>query len=252
MKESLQPDFRAADVGSFPPLSALPDDSVRCLCTLWVAKEAADCPWITPAQVSDGLRDVYGVSVPRQRAEALLSRARASGMVARRVSGGRRYYQVMDAGITAVRNVETSVLFITPEQSLTSIRAVEELLGTLRGEVRICDPYTDGRTLDWLASCSRATRIQLLTTNIKNRTTTFARDLLAFNRQHNSLGLEIRVLAAGVLHDRYVIDDSQLLLFGTSLNNLGTKQTFVVSAGEDLRNVVTSAFDDGWSKASPA
>jgi hypothetical protein len=141
MRGSLRPDFRAADVSNFPPLSALPDDATRCFWTLWVAKEAADCPWTTPAQVSEGLRDVYGVSVPRQRAEALLSRARESGMVARRVTGGRRYYQVMDAGIAAVRNVETSVLFITPEQSLTSIRAVEDLLGTLRGEVRICDPY---------------------------------------------------------------------------------------------------------------
>jgi hypothetical protein len=66
------------------------------------------------------------------------------------------------------------------------------------------------------------------------------------------LGLEVKVLAPGVLHDRYVIDDSQLLLFGTSLNNLGAKQTFVVAAGEDLRRVVVSAFNDGWSKAAPA
>lgn len=142
-----------------------------------VAKEALRFPWLTPSQVSDGLRDVYGVLVPRQRAEALLSRAKAGGTVARRVSGGRRYYQVMDAGIAVVRSVKSSVLFITPQQSLTAIRAVEDILGTLKGFVRVCDPYVDGRTLDWLSSCQQATKLDLLTTNIKNRTTTFARDL---------------------------------------------------------------------------
>jgi hypothetical protein len=142
-----------------------------------VAKEALRFPWLTPSQVSDGLRDVYGVLVPRQRAEALLSRAKAGGTVARRVSGGRRYYQVMDAGIAVVRSVKSSVLFITPQQSLTAIRAVEDILGTLKGFVRVCDPYVDGCTLDWLSSCQQATKLDLLTTNIKNRTTTFARDL---------------------------------------------------------------------------
>jgi hypothetical protein len=157
----------------------------------------------------------------------------------------------MDAGVAAVRSVESSVLFITPEQSLTAIRAVEDLFGALMGSVRVCDPYVDGRTLDWLSSCQRATKLDLLTTNIKNRTTTFARDLAAFNRQHAALTLDVRVLPPGVLHDRYLIDDNQLLLFGTSLNNLGAKQTFVVAAGEDLRQVVVSTFNDGWSKASP-
>ena len=217
-----------------------------------VAKEALRFPWLTPSQVSDGLRDVYGVLVPRQRAEALLSRAKDGGTVARRVSGGRRYYQVMDAGIAVVRSVKSSVLFITPQQSLTAIRAVEDILGTLKGFVRVCDPYVDGRTLDWLSSCQQATKLDLLTTNIKNRTTTFARDLAAFNRQHAALNLDVRVLPPGVLHDRYFIDDNQLVLFGTSLNNLGAKQTFVVAAGEDLRQAVISTLSDGWSKASPA
>lgn len=79
------PEFAKADISSFPPLTALPDDTVRCMWVMWVAKEALRFPWLTPSQVSDGLRDVYGVLVPRQRAEALLSRAKHGGTVARRV-----------------------------------------------------------------------------------------------------------------------------------------------------------------------
>jgi hypothetical protein len=245
------PDFTGANLDAFPPLTALPNDSLKCIWVLWVGKEALNYPWLTPAQVSDALRDIFGTLVMRQKVEALLSRARDDRQVARRTVGGRRRYQVMEAGIAAVRSVETSVLFITPEDSLTSIRAVEDLLGSLHGEVRVCDPYVDTRTLDWLAGCTNATSIHVLTVNIKNKTV-FQRDLAAFLRQHSTLGLEIRVLPAGVLHDRYVIDDNRLLLFGTSLNNLGAKQAFVIVAGEDLRATVIEAFGDGWAKATPA
>lgn len=41
--------------------------------------------------------------------------------------------------------------------------------------------------------------------------------------------------AHGVLHDRYAIHDDGMLLFGTSLNGLGLKQTFVVALGQDIR-----------------
>ena len=244
------PDFAKANLDDFPPLSALTDDSLKCLWVLWVGKQALGYQWLSPAQVSDALRDVFGTLISRQRVDGILSRAKDTRQAARKMVGGKRHYQVMDAGIAVVRSIEASVLFITPEDALTSIRAVEDVLSTLRGDVRVCDPYIDGRTLDWLAGCSKATSIRLLTVNVKNRSTTFQRDLAAFQRQHQALGLEVRVLPAGVLHDRYVIDDDRLLLFGTSLNNLGAKQTFVVVAGEDLRATVVNAFTAGWSNAA--
>lgn len=244
------PDFANADLDEFPPLAALTEDSLKCIWVLWVGKQALGYQWLSPAQISDALRDVFGTLISRQRVDALLSRAKEARQVARKMVGGKRRYQVMDAGIAAVRSVEASVLFITPEDALTSIRAVEDVLSALRGDIRVCDPYIDGRTLDWLAGCPKANSIHLLTVNVKNRSTTFHRDLAAFQRQHQALGLEVRVLAPGVLHDRYVIDDDRLLLFGTSLNNLGAKQTFVVAAGEDLRGTVLNAFTQGWSNAA--
>jgi hypothetical protein len=211
------PEFAKADISSFPPLTALPDDTVRCMWVMWVAKEALRFPWLTPSQVQTDYAMYTACLSKGNEQRRFCLRAKHGGTVARRVSGGRRYYQVMDAGIAVVRSVKSSVLFITPQQSLTAIRAVEDILGTLKGFFRVCDPYVDGRTLDWPSSCQQATKLDLLTTNIKNRTTTFARDLAAFNRLHAALSLDVKVLPPGVLHDRYFIDDGQLLLFGTIL-----------------------------------
>ncbi len=128
------------------------------------------------------------------------------------------------------------VLFIQPEQAFKGIRKTEATLSELRGEVRVCDPYVDPRTLDFLDKCRDAKVIRLLTVNVRSPSA-LKRDLAALNRQHHGK-LEIRVAQDRDLHDRYIIHDDGLVLLGTSLNGLGGKQTFVVALGSDVRNDV--------------
>jgi hypothetical protein len=73
--------------------------------------------------------------------------------------------------------------------------------------------------------------------------------MAAFAKQHK-VPLEVRQAAQGQLHDRYVIDDNGMLIFGTSLNSFGRKQSFVIRAGVDVRSSVAGAFDSVWN-ASP-
>ena len=86
--------------------------------------------------------------------------------------------------------------------------------------------------------------------NIGKRTA-FKRDVGAFNKEHGGI-LDVRVATRKFLHDRYVIYDDGMLLFGASLNGLGLKQSFVVSLGEDLRSTALRAFDTVWNEESPA
>ena len=120
--------------------------------------------------------------------------------------------------------------------------------GSCRGDLRVCDPYVDPQTLDLLADCKAAASIRLLTMKIDKRTA-FERDVKLFNKQHGDV-LDVRVVPQRVLHDRYAIHDDGMLHFGTSLNGLGLKQSFVVSVGEDLRAAALRAFDDVWSEAT--
>lgn len=128
------------------------------------------------------------------------------------------------------------------------MRATEAVLASLDGDVKLCDPYVDGRTIDLLAECTNAQSIELLTMNIKNPTT-LKRDVRAFVQQYG-VPLEIRVASGRTLHDRYAIDRGGMLLFGTSLNGIGFKQSFVVAVGEDVRASVLSTFDAYWNAAT--
>ncbi len=51
----------------------------------------------------------------------------------------------------------------------------------------------------------------------------------------------------GPLHDRYIIDDSIMVILGTSLNGFGKKQCFVIQTGQDLRSVLIPVFDGAWN-----
>jgi len=216
---------------------------------LWVlaAAEKAGEKIMTPAEISMVLRDTYKVALSRQKIQALLAAER--GTVARRKKAGVQAYQIMQAGVNeVVASASSTVVFVEPEQALSNIRQIEETLAGLQGALSVCDPYVDGRTLDFLAACESATAIRLLTVNI-NKPNVFARDVTAFNKEHGGK-LEVRVAAQKDLHDRYIVHENGLLLLGTSLNGFGKKQTFVVALGPDLRGDVAAAFDSRWQAAT--
>ncbi len=167
----------------------------------------------------------------------------------RRRIQGRYYYQILGAGIKALAEVPETVTFVDPSQALTHIRRIETVLAERTGVVHLCDPYVDGRTLDFIAECASASEVRLLTATI-NKPAPFSRDLKAFRQQHRSVPIEVRQATPGVLHDRYLIDGSSMLIFGTSLNSFSKKQSFVIAAGEDIRRTVLSEFDRLWGQSA--
>ncbi|MCY3577528.1 MAG: hypothetical protein OXH53_09470 [bacterium] len=227
--------------------SSLIDEIDQILFVLTVAHDELGVDWLTSHQISQALLDGYRVDVPRQRVQSLLDSNRKLALGRR--AKGRRHYRILDEGqrrIVSARN--TAVLFIQPEHALTGIREVQELLATRTGTIRICDPYLAPRSLDFLASLKSAAGIRVLTHQIQQEAA-LKRDLKPLRLQL-SAPVEIRRLAARLLHDRYLIDDSEMIILGTSLNGLGLKQSIVVKVGADLRSTVLSEFDELWSQAS--
>jgi len=239
--------FKAADLADLPPLQSRSDELSKALWVLAMGRKVGEAV-MTPCQISTVLRDLYGIALPRQKIQALL--AKEKGTVVRRRKEGIWAYQVMQAGVDRVAAAPGStVVLIEPEKAFSKIREIEDTLAGLRGVLSICDPYVDGRTLDFLAKCQSASGIRLLTVTV-TKPGPFGRDLGAFNNEHGGV-LEVRVASQKDLHDRYIVHDDGLLLLGTSLNGLGRKQSFVVALGLDLRADVLAAFNSRWQVATP-
>lgn len=235
--------FRSADLSAYPSFGSLDEDLERVLWVLWVAKDCGEDA-LQPAEISSILRDEFGIHISRQRAHGIL-RANHGQTVVRRRRDGKDVFQVLQAGIDAVSAPANAITLVDPASAFSGIRTAEEILRGLSGEVRICDPYVDPRTLDFLAELTGASEIRLLTVNVQ-RERPFRRDVSALGRQLG-IGVEVRRAQSGLLHDRYVLDQATMIYFGTSIKDLGRKQTFVIQLGSGLVPAIRGTFDQIWS-----
>jgi hypothetical protein len=222
------------------------DDRLRVLWVLAAAKDDPDLAFMTPAQISDILCDREGIHLPRQRVAGILQKER--GTVARRRRQGRYRYKIMRQGIEEIAPASLSSLYVDPEKALTQIRKMEEILASLKGDLRICDPYIENKTIDFIAECKSASSIKLLTSNVL-KDTKLRRDFAAYDKEYTSK-LEIRISLNSVLHDRYILHADGMLLMGASLNGFAKKQSFVVSLGRDIRAATEVAFNRVWASAT--
>lgn len=226
----------------------LPSERLHVFAVLRVARRDSEFAWLTSSEVADVLCEVEGLNVPRQRVLAILSAERQA--VAKRRNGGRDRFRLMHSGEVELDDAAPAIAstFVDPQKGLSAIRKLEDTLSSLSGALKICDPHIENKTLDFLAVCSRAASISLLTVNI-HRDTAFRRDLTAFRIEH-SVPLDVRVAANPKLHDRYILHDNGLLMLGASLNGFAKKQSFVVALGPDMREMTERAFDTHWATAS--
>jgi hypothetical protein len=153
----------------------------------------------------------------------------------------------MKEGIEELGPASLSSFYVDPERALTEIRRMEEILATLKGDIKICDPYLENKTIDFLAECRSSSSIKLLTSNVLKESK-LRRDLAAYDKEHASK-IEIRISPNGVLHDRYIIHQEGMLLLGTSLNGFAKKQSFLVSLGPDIRDAMEAAFNRMWGSS---
>jgi len=152
----------------------------------------------------------------------------------------------MQKGEDEVLAIDTQPVFVDPENALSSIRKVEGIFELLKGDLLVCDTYVDHKTFDYLALAHKATSIKLLTENVQNETR-FRRDLAAFTKQYK-IPIEVRQTTG--LHDRYVIYPSGMLLFGSSIKDIGKKQSLVVRLPTSFGTEMAKAFGRKWNAAT--
>ena len=198
----------------------LPDDRLRVLLVLAVAKDDPELAYIQ----------------------------KESRTVARKRYQGRNRYKIMKQGIEEIRPASLSSIYVDPELALTQIRRMEEILASLKGDLKICDPYVENKTIDFLAECRSSSSIKLLTSNVLKESK-LRRDLAAYDKEHTRK-IEVRISLNGVLHDRYILHEEGMLLLGTSLNGFAKKQSFLVSLGPDIRAATETAFNRMWVSAT--
>ncbi len=171
-RKRLLSDFESLDDGLKVAIAGIDSPLKLGLAALMLAKDRTNVQWLTSAEISKALERA-GVAVTPDRLEKAL--ARANDRVSRRRDGDEGSYSLMTKGRMEVESIlgvgKISVSYVEGDKPRTARRELREILGGIRGVIRICDPYYGIRTLDALEdrsdrkpNCGLATIRRLYTT----------------------------------------------------------------------------------------
>jgi hypothetical protein len=146
------------------------------------------------------------------------------------------------------------LIYIDGTKPRTDRRELGEVLGDLKGTVRVCDPYYGVRSLDSLELIPKTAKVRFLTAKTSESAVKWASALKDFNQERPNVELRLTARQQD-LHDRYVLSDSKLLIVGHGLKDIGNKESFVIvlprTLAGDLLDDVQRSFDEKWANATP-
>jgi len=160
-------------------------------------------------------------------------------------------YKLMEKGrkFLLIEDKNNAIIINSGETFSSKKIFSEEIIKSLSGTIKLCDPYIDVRLLDLLSEINPACQIQVLSCNlIEKNKGVFSRSLTDLNNE--GINIEVKLYDKSVLHDRYILDDKNMWLIGHSIKDLGKKECYIVKVGEDLRGESLNLFNRRWKIAN--
>lgn len=252
--ESILNQFKEADISNFPDFHQFDKPLEMGLWVLWVAKDELDIKRLTAEQIAIIIRDVMEVSVDSRSLINSFNKSKGNKVHLHKENATTEY-EIMKSGKDClISENSVKVLYFEPDKRYKSKRILsKEILNTLKGELKIIDPYCDKKTLDILENSGNP-RIKFLTkiNNIRNprQQRSFLRELQEFKSDYSTI--EFKDYPQNDIHDRYVISDNAFIIIGYSIKDFGKKETFVTvfRDNEDIRQQLLKNFDEKWNKSN--
>ncbi len=199
--------------------------------------------------------EAAGVAIKRSQVIGALSRAGAR--VSRKVINDEINYCIMTLGRRQIEPLlglgPIQVIYIKSGIPATARKHLVDILSSLAGDIRICDPYYGLRSLESLSEIPTSSSARFLTSHTSEKASALSGPLTDFKRERPNV--EIHLLQPpNILHDRYILTSDNLYLLGQGIKDIGVKESFIVtissSYASDLLKELEVRFDTLWN-ASP-
>jgi hypothetical protein len=175
----------------------------------------------------------------------------------RKILEGDLYYRIMTKGRRQIepyiQTGELSVSYIREGKPRTARKILSQILNSLNGEIRICDPYYGVRSLDAIEMIPDACKVRFLSSQTSESAAKISNAISDFKKEHANV--EIRVFPnPKLIHDRYIISEDNLLILGHGIKDIGNKESFVINIqkehARDLLSDLKQSFDEKWSSST--
>jgi len=215
---------------------------------LWALADLEDLDRdrVTSYRLAKHLVEKCGINISRQAVDSTLKNARNA------VHKNKKGYKLMEEGKDELRALTQAggVTIIEAGKPYTSKRHVlKSILSKMSGFLYVTDPYLDIDTLDAVfGGTEKGLSVRVITSKVAEKTqgevARYLKDLWL-----EGYSVEIRKYKSSELHDRYLIDKNAIWISGNSLNHLGSKESFIIKLGDDIRQTMLEVFNRRWRSA---
>ncbi len=250
-KITLAERFQRIDTSDFPDFYGYQKPLERGLWILWVAKDRLGIKKLTAEQVASII--IEAKEIRCDPVSITRSFSRAGDKIQPYQEAGNSFFEIMIPGkehlISQIKEGSTEVFYFEPGKRYTSKRVLaKSILVSLKGELRIVDPYCGERTLDILNNVKNKvikflTRLDNLKGNQKQR---FLRDLKDFKAENPKV--QFRDYPHADIHDRYIISSHALVVLGHSIKDLGAKESFALVLDKDTNTNIVEALIENFNR----
>ncbi len=249
--------FKKADFSEYPDVTRYEKALDAGLWVLWVHKEKLGQEnYLTAGEIRDVLRSL-GASF--KEIELIKAFARADKKVDVERINNKSAYKIMRKGIDYLKSSAggegVAVYFIEGNQPRTDRKKLEDVVTKTKGEIKIVDKFYSRESLDMIEKFAQKSKIAWLTASISRNEdeTKFKSELSRFKSQYKHILIR-KHAKEYELHDRYIVTDDALILFGHGLIDLGRKESFILvfkdDTAKEIRSLLSARFDEKWQKAS--
>jgi hypothetical protein len=225
------------------------------LWVLWVCKEKLHKDKLSAEEIAELIVKGKEISIDATSINNALNPAKGKRHIHK--ENGKIYFEIMKPGkdylLSLVKIGSIDVFYFEPHKKFTSRILARNLLSSLKGELKIVDPYCGTRGLEILKELKQP--IQFLT-QLDKLDSKDKKELLQNLPDFKSEfpNIEIRNYSNNELHDRYIISDDALVIFGHSIKDLGNKESFAIFFRKDyVKNINESlieVFNRRWKEAT--
>jgi hypothetical protein len=244
-------EFKRIDVSDFPDFYIYKIPLERGLWILWVMKEKLGIKKLDAEKIASIIRDVKEISIDAK--SIIKAFNRAGDKIHTYREDGATYFEIMKSGkdylLSQVKVGSVELFYFEPDRRFTSKRILsKDILNTLKGELKVVDPYCNERTLDILKDV-RDRKVKFLTRvgNLRNKERArFLREIKDFKSENKNI--EFRSYPHKDIHDRYIISSEYLVILGHSIKDLGSKESFAILLNRSMSKNVVEALNENFDR----
>ena len=137
-------------------------------------------------------------------------------------------------------------IVIPPGRPFSGVITLKEILRSVRGYAKIIDPYVDETTLELLLEIPENLPIKLLTelTGGEEKEKRFLKACQRFKTERPQF--QIRKCDHGLIHDRFILTQTQGWNVGSSLKDIGKRMSMLIEIAAQSKINAEIKFDEIW------